>query len=252
MKHFYTDWEDFKSDQMCNSWIAAAIGGSALVGGLTSLYGANKAASAQTSAANTAAGTQMQMYGQTRSDLSPYRDIGGVASGQLTNRLSELTSPVSVNPDDFKNSQAYNFLWNQAERANNNSAAARGLGVSGAALKGASAFGSGLASQFWQQNFNNQVTNQTNAYNRLKGLVDTGANAAAGTGQLGQQAAAGAASAQIGAGNAQAAGYNALGPAVTNAGTGAALAGYGLYKGLYGSGNNEPATGSPGGLPTQA
>lgn len=235
------------------SWIAAAVGGSALVGGLTSLYGANKASSAQSNAANTAAATQMAMYQQTRSDLSPYRDIGALGAGQLTNRLGELTSPISVNPDDFKNSEAYNFLWKQAERANNNSAAARGLGVSGAALKGASAFGSGLASQFWQQNFNNQQTNQANAFNRLKSLVDTGTNAAAGTGALGEKAAYNTGQAQIGAGNAAAAGYNALGPAVTNAGMGAALGGYGLYKGLYGSGNTDaPAQGSPYGLPTQA
>ncbi len=218
---------------LCNAWVATAIVGSSLVGGAISAFSANKASDAQTKAAQQAAQMQYAMYNQTRSDLSGYRAIGGQASDMLSSKLPDLTTPVSVNPQDFLNSDMYKFLQTQGERAVTNSSAARGLGTSGAALKGAAAFESGLNAQQWQQNFNNQVTNQTNTYNRLKGLIDTGENAAAQTGAAGSAAAKGASDATIGAGNAQAAGYNAIGTAannVANSVPSAVIAG-GLYKG---------------------
>lgn len=215
------------------AWVATAVIGSAVIGGVATSMAANKAADAQTKAAAQAANTQLSMYNTTRGDLQPYRDIGNTAATQLTNKLSDLTKPISVNPDDFLNSTAYKFLQSTGEKAVTNSAAARGLGTSGAALKGAATFESGLNSQFYQQNFNNQVTNQTNAYNRLKGLVDTGENAAAQTGSAGTAAATGAANAQIGAGNAQAAAANATGGSIANAAN--SIGGYAAYKGLYGN-----------------
>lgn len=218
------------------AWVATAVIGSAVIGGVATSMAANKAADAQTAAANTAAQTQLNMYNQTRSDLAPYRTYGQMAGGELINNIKSLTTPVSVNPDDFINSQAYNFLQTQGMKGVTNSSAARGLATSGAALKGAASFLSGLNSQFYQQNFNNQVTNQTNAYNRLKGLVDTGENAAAQTGAAGTSAATGAANAQIGAGNAQAAAANATGGAISNVANN--IGGYAAYKGLYGGNNN--------------
>lgn len=222
------------------AWVATAVIGAGVLGAGATIYGANKAADAQTAAADKAANTSLSMYNTTRGDLAPYRDIGGVASGQLTNRLSELTTPISVNPQDFLNSDQYKFQQTQGERAVTNSSAARGLGSSGAALKGAAAFESGLNSTQWQQNFNNQVTNQTNAYNRLKGLVDTGENASAQTGTAGTAAANTAAGAQIGAGNAQAAAANSTGSAIANAAGN--IGGYAAYKGLYGNSGTMPAS----------
>ncbi len=222
------------------AWVATAVIGSAVIGAGATMYGANKAADAQTAGADKASQIAQQQYQQTRSDLSPFRDIGGVAAGELTGRLSDLTSPISVNPQDFLNSDMYKFLDTQGQRAVTNSSAARGLGTSGAALKGAAAFSSGLNAQQWQQNFNNQVTNQTNTYNRLKGLVDTGQNAAAQTGAAGTNAANTSANAAIGAGNAQGGAAVATGNAISNmAGN---IGGYAAYKGLYG--NNPTNVGS--------
>ncbi len=228
------------------AWVATAVIGSGIIGAGASIYGANKAADAQTSAADKASQFAQQQYQQTRADLSPYRDIGGVATNELTGRLSELTTPVSVNPDDFLNSEMYKFLNTQGQKAVTNSSAARGLGSSGAALKGAAAFSSGLNAGQWQQNFNNQVTNQTNTYNRLKALVDTGQNAAAQTGSAGTNAANTSANAAIGAGNANAAAANATGGAISNLANN--IGGYAMYKGMYGSGSsqyNNPFGGVP-------
>lgn len=214
-------------------WVATAVIGAGVLGAGASIYGANKAADAQTQAADKAIALQQNQYNQTRTDLAPYRDAGTDAATQLRSRLSELTTPISVNPDDFKNSDMYKFAQTQGKRAVTNSSAARGLGSSGAALKGAAAFESGLNLQNWQQNFNNQVTNQTNAYTRLKGLLDTGENAGAQTGALGEKAAYNSGVATVGAGNAVAAADNTSANAVSKlAGT---VGGYAQYQGMYGS-----------------
>lgn len=217
-------------------WVATAVIGAGALGAGASIYGANKAADAQTNAANAGIANSKAMYDTTRGDLATYRDAGANATDQLNKRLTELTTPISVNPDDFKNSDMYKFAQTQGERAVTNSSAARGLGTSGAALKGAAAFESGLNLQNWQQNFNNQNTNQTNAYSRLKGLIDTGENASAQTGVVGQSAVNQQNSAIAGAGNAQAAAANTTGSSISNLANN--IGGYAMSKGLYGGSSN--------------
>lgn len=218
------------------AWVATAIVGSAVVGGLATAYGANKAAEAQTNAANTAANTSLGMYNTTRQDLAPFRQIGTTASDMLTTKLSDLTSPIVMDQATLEKTPGYQFNLTQGLKSVQNSAAARGLGSSGAALKGAATFATGLADSTYQNQFNNAVTNQTNAYNRLKGLIDTGENAAAQTGTAGTAAANTAANAQIGAGNAQAAAANATGASIANVANN--VGGYYAYKGLYGGSGN--------------
>lgn len=229
------------------AWVATAVIGAGVLGAEATIYGANTAANAQTNASNAAIANSKSMYDTTRGDLSGYRAIGDQASTSLSGKLSDLTTPISVNPQDFLNSDMYKFLQTQGERAVTNSSAARGLGTSGAALKGAAAFESGLNTQQYQQNFNNQNTNQTNAYTRLKGLVDTGENAAAQTGVLGNASVSQQNSAITGAGNAQAAAANATGGAISNLASN--TGGFALAKGLYGSsGSAGPITyGGPNG-----
>lgn len=221
------------------AWVATAIIGASVVGAASTAYAANKASDAQVQAANTAAQTQLGMYNTTRADLSPYRDIGKTASDTLTSKLSDLTAPITMDQATLEKTPGYQFNLTQGLKGVQNSAAARGLGTSGAALKGAATFATGLADSTYQNQFANAVTNQTNAFNRLKSLVDTGENASAQTGSAGAVAANGAASAQIGAGNAQAAGANATGAAVSSAvnNIGSGIA----YKGLYGGGSSGAA-----------
>lgn len=219
------------------AWVATAIVGAGVIGAASTAYAANKAADAQTQAADKAVQTQLNMYNQTRSDLQPYRQIGEDAYATLQPKLKELTDGVSIDPNVLKDSDFYRFNETQGQKAVTNAAAARGLGSSGAALKGAANFASGLATGTYKDAFNMAVTNQTNTFNRLKSLIDTGQNAAAQTGSAGSTAATGAAGAQIGAGNAQAAAYNTTGGAVNSAVNN--IGGYAAYKGLYGgSGNN--------------
>ncbi len=223
------------------AWVATAIIGSAVIGAGATLYGASKAADAQSSAADKTAATSMGMYNKTREDLNPYRQLGIDTSKELQQQMPFLTSPIEMDQATLEKTPGYQFTKQQGLKAVQNSAAARGLGVSGAALKGASAFTTGLADQTYQTQFNLENINRSNAYNRLKGLVDLGENAAAQTGNAGTAAANTTSQAYIGAGDAQAAAYNKGGSAVAKAA--GDIGGYYAYKGLYGKNNQYTNTG---------
>jgi len=211
---------------------AGAIAGSGVLSAGANLFGSSNAAKAQTKAAQIASQTQLQMYGQTRSDLSPYRDLGSYAGGQLQNRLTDLTSPITMDQATLERTPGYQFNLSQGLKAAQNSAAARGLGLSGAAIKGATSYATGLADSTYQNQFNNAVTNQTNAFNKLYQATALGQSAAAGTGAAALATGKGVADAQIGAGNAQGAASIAAGNAF-GSGTNA-LAQY-LARNLNGS-----------------
>ncbi len=226
------------------AWVATAVIGAGALGALATGYSANRAASAQTNAANVAQQTALGMYGQTRSDLAPYRALGGQAGTELGNRLGELTSPIIMDQAALEQTPGYQFTRTQGLKATQNSAAARGLGASGAALKGAANFATGLADQTYKTQFDIANTNQTNAYNRLAGLINTGVTAGTQGGALGANAANTAAGAQIGAGNAQAAAANATGGAINNLTNN--VSGYAMYRGLYGgAGGSSNGGGNP-------
>lgn len=242
MKQFYTDWDEFKDAQLCNAWVAAAIVGAGALGAGATIFGANSAADAQKNASQTAADTQLTMYNTTRGDLAPYRDAGSYAAGKIQDPVYSTIDKFEPPTDQasLEATPGYQFTKTQGLKAVANSAAARGLGVSGAALKGAANFATGLADNTYQQNFdraattfNTNLASKSAAYSRLSDLLTTGENAAAGTGKAGSIAASGAAGAQIGAGNAQAAAYNATGGAVNSFANN--VGGYAAYKGLYGS-----------------
>lgn len=236
---YFKSFEDHIVDQIyCN--IAVGVIGAAAVGAAGTAYAASKAADAQTKAAETAANTQMGMYNQTRSDLAPYRAIGQTAGDTLMSKLSDLTAPITMDQNTLEQTPGYQFNRTQGLKAVQNSAAARGLGTSGAALKGAATYATGLADSTYQNQFQNAVTNQTNAFNRLKSLVDTGQNASAQTGSAGTSAATGAANAATQAGTAQAAAYNNMGQSISNAANN--VGSYYAYKGLYGGSNSGNAS----------
>lgn len=227
---------------LCNAWVATAVIGSGIIGAGAQIIGAQTAASAQRDSATAAINMQQGQYQQTRTDLAPYRDAGVDATGRLRSRLTELTSPISIDPNTLENSDYYKFASTQGQRAVTNSAAARGLASSGAALKGAATFAKGLATDTYKTAFDMENTNQSNAYNRLKGLIDTGGNASAMTGQLGEKAAYNSGVATIGAGNATAAADNRTGSVIGNLSSN--VGGYAMYQGMYGSPTNGVAPGT--------
>ena len=208
---------------------AAIIGGSALLGAGASVYGANKAASAQKKAANQASQIQKDQYEQTRADLAPYRDVG-------SNALSQYQSLLGLNGQakaqealqGYTQSPYLSQLIKDTQAGVDASSAARGGLFSGAT---AQAIGN-KTGQLYLGDYNNYLS-------RIGGLVDTGQNAASQTGQFGANAAAGRSNAAMQAGNAQAGGWINMANGVNNAlSQGASL--YGAYKGgMF----NTPSTG---------
>ena len=213
---------------------ASAVAG--LAGSVMSSNAASDAASTQANAANRAADMTQANYQQTRADLSPYRDAGTNALATLQAQLPQLTSQYapafSWNPTQaqIEATPGYQFTRDQGLKAVQNSASAKGLGVSGAAMKAAADYSTGLANNTWKDLFNTALTtyntgfnvdqaNKTNAFNKLLGLVGAGQSSAAQTGAFGQSATQNAgnfltsganssAAGQVGSANALSSGLN--------------------------------------------
>jgi hypothetical protein len=166
--------------------------GSVVSGGLGFL-GSQNQANASREASNQQAQVQAQALQaqmiqnqRNQENIAPYLATGSGAAGQLTNRLTELTSPILMDQASLEKTPGYQFTLNQGLKATQSGAAARGLGVSGAALKGASNYATGLADNTYKTQFDIANTNQSNAFNRLYQTSALGQNAAVGAGTLGQ------------------------------------------------------------------
>ena len=181
-------------------------GGTSLLGGIMSSGAASNAASTQAGAANRAVDLSMQQYQTTRNDLAPFRSYGTTAGDQLVSQLRDLTAPFNPTQSQIEATPGYQFTRDQGLKGVQNSAAAKGLGISGAALKGAADYATGLANSTYKDLFNIDQTNKQNTYNRLLGITNLGENAAAQSGSLGNQAVGNATNAITSGANASAAG----------------------------------------------
>jgi hypothetical protein len=202
------------------TWVAAAIGGSAVLGYL----GSQNQASAAQSAAQTqlqgtqyAADIQKQMFDILNKQQEPYRQLGQVGLTQIQNMLPYFTKQPTA--EDVQGMPGYKFGLEQ------------GLGsVSQAANVASPGSNVDLARQKFstdyltQQMFPLYQATQSNIFNRLASIAGLGQTATQQSGQLGSaagsnlaQLAVGGANAlaggQVGAANAQAAGLSGLGNA---------------------------------------
>lgn len=226
--------------------VSAAVVGGAVIGGVAS----NAAAGKQANAAENAADQQAQAAADMRQDLSPYASLGTETMNHLISALgytrnaqgdmvydtaSPLHQKFNFNASDLANTPGYQFALDQGMRQVNNSAAARGLGLSGAQLKGATNFATGLADQTYGNQFNRALSQFNTNYqvaqndvNNLMGVVGMGQNAAAQTGNAGITAANNAGNYQTQAGNAQASGIMGMANAANNG-----INNYMMYNALY-------------------
>jgi hypothetical protein len=179
---------------------AAAVAGIGAAGGLASgIMGssaAKSAASQQSQAAEQAAQIQAQQFQQTQQSLAPYNQAGqttGVpgmaleaggstpwdtygpqlAAATQSNwalpyyqQAGNMLPPSVVNEAWLQQTPGYQFQLQQGLQQVQSSAAARGLGVSGASLKGAAQYTTGLA----DANYQNQYNNAQQAYSDMLGL----------------------------------------------------------------------------------
>lgn len=244
--------------------IAAAGVGAAgsIASGVMSSSAAGQAASEQAASAQSAQALQAQMFGQEQANLQPYINTGqqnlnalsnygaSVAPGLMTAYNNAQSSiPGQITQANLENTPGYQFQLQQAQKATNASAAAKGLGVSGASLEAAAQYGQQLANSNYQtqfanqQNiysdqstqFNNALANANAGYNYLSGPATLGENAAGALAGQETQSASGQASSLQNAGNALASGtlgsQAGLNSAISGVGTSGTNA-LGLYNSL--------------------
>lgn len=221
------------------SWMAAAAIGSAVVGGVVSSRNAKKASKAQSQSAQDANNVtlttqreaqafQQKQADQARADQEPWRTAGGNALTQLTQRMAPGGDLMrNFGMSDFEQDPGYQFRLAEGQKGLNNSMAARGMALSGAALKATTNYNQGAASQEFGNAFARYKGNQEGQYNKLASLAGVGQIAANQNGsnamQLGGNVGQGMMNAGqtmgnnlMGAGNARASGYIAQGNALVD------------------------------------
>ena len=196
---------------------AAVVGGTALLGTGASLYGASEAAGAQRGAARESNKLQQGFFDQTRSDLAPFRGFGERSGNMLMDMLPDLTKSFNPTMSDLENTPGYKFTLDQGLKAVSNANSAKGWGGSGAGMKGIADYAAGLASQTFQQQFENYWKQNTSKANMLLNPMQVGAGAAGQQGAFNTQVGSNMGGNLVGAGNATAASYMGMGNAVSQA-----------------------------------
>jgi len=177
--------------------LPAALIGSAIFSSESSSNAADTAAQASTQASDASIAEQRRQYDLNRIDQAPYLAAGTGAVNQLAAGLAPGGRFASATPFDFRYDQnadpGYGFRFDQGMRGVNASMAAKGMGISGAGIKGATEFGQGMGSQEYNNAFNRYVTGfnantgeRNQLYNRYAGVAGTGQQA---TNQIGAQGA---------------------------------------------------------------
>lgn len=177
--------------------LALMAGGSAL-SGIGGYLGSQKQAGAALQAGNTnaimqALGMQQaqQRFNEAKGFLSPYATAGSQSMGMLMKYLqgtgaqeagiggggANLLSTFAPTMAQLEATPGYQWAREQALGAMTNASAAKGLGVSGNLLQGLGTTATGLASQTFQQQFENYMRQNQQAFNMLFQPSQVGAQA---------------------------------------------------------------------------
>lgn len=230
--------------------VAAAVLGAGALSTGASIWGANKAADAQTGAASASIANQRDIFGQNKNLLTPFINAGagaipglqdwlsssgGASGSNPLSALIRLVTPGASMSDTLSQTPGFDFSKTQGTRAALNALAARGLGGSpGAIAKGVGGYVSGLAGNTWDSVVKNLLSTFQTGGGMLQNLVNSGVTAGGALAGVGTNTANAVSGALTGAGNAQAAGANATGSAIS--GMGGSLTTAALLKQLTGGG----------------
>ena len=199
----------------------------ALASAALSTGGSLIASGQQAGAARAGVNAQQQIYQQNQQLLNPYVQGGLGAYGTLNQLLGVGGNSASMQ-SALENLPGYQFTLGQGLKSTQNSYAARGLADSGAALKGAANYATGLANSGW------------NTYaNALQNSANTGYGAGAAIAGVGANTGQGIANTNLAYGNAQASGTLGATNSISNA--------LPLYAYLSGANNSGASIGNGGG-----
>lgn len=249
------------------------MGGTAL-SGLGSLIGSRTQAGAASSAGQMgwlgsimAAQAAEQGFQRAQGALSPYSTAGQKSMDLLQSYLTgnaaqkagiggggpNLLSTFAPTQAQLESTPGYQWARQQALGGMANTGAARGMGLSGNVIQDIGKTATGLASQTFQQQLQNYMLQNQQAYNMLFGPSQLGAQAAGGIAQAATGSAANIGNALTGAGTAMGQGIMGAGNAMAG-GTQAAFGGLGSAMSMpyfaqnFGRAGTAAGSGAPAGL----
>jgi hypothetical protein len=154
------------------SWVAAAVVGSAVVGGVVASKSASKAANAQAEGTDKALSENARQFDITQANQAPYLAAGKTALGQLAaeNDTALDQSKIQMDP-------GYQFGLTQGQQAIDRQTAAGGGRISGAALKAAAQYGTDYGTSGYSAAYSRQNQARTDRLNRLAALAGVGQTA---------------------------------------------------------------------------
>lgn len=174
-----------------SGWVAGAVVGSAVIGGVmgnkaadTQADAANRASDLQAQSASEATALQKEMWQRQLADQAPWQAAG---TNALT-KMQGFAAPSNFNfgTADFNANKdpGYAFRLSEGLKGLDRQAAARGGLISGAALKAAVGYGQEAGSQEFGNSYNRALTTynanqdaQNTQYNRLAALAGVGQTA---------------------------------------------------------------------------
>ena len=152
--------------------VETAIIGGSLLGAGASYFGAKEQSKAAKKAAKRQTDVQWDMYAQNREDMAPWREAGVRSLADLE-RVQGTYEGAVMDPNQYEQSPAYDWLREQGNKNINRQHAASGQFGSGRNQKDLMQYGQGLA-----------LTDYQGYLGRLESLM----NRYAGTSQVGQTA----------------------------------------------------------------
>lgn len=183
---------------------AAAIGGvGSILSGFMGSNAAQQASQTQAAAMDKQTALQAATLAQARTDSMPWMEAGKKALAQYQGEMGLSTTGADGKPfeSQFTATPDYQFQVQEGEKGVMNNLAATGMKNSGAALKALTKFREGLASTT-RGNYLTRLSNlATGGQQQVNTTNDLTANATAGIGQSGVDAASARASGYVGASN---------------------------------------------------
>lgn len=214
--------------------VTGIMGAASAASAGANIMGARSAADRQTAAGERSIAAMMEMFEELKSmrndvvsragtNLNPFINTGRQATTTLSEALPDLAAPIELTQEWLESTPGYKFIKDQGLRAVTNQNVLRGL--SGAQLKGAADWVTGLADQTYKTQFDIANINKTNAFNRLFQTAESGKGAAADLSRIdssitapliaaGTQTGANVGGTMVGIGNAQAGADIATGQAI--------------------------------------
>lgn len=230
---------------------STAIGGGLVAGGLglagsaISAGATGNAAQLQYAAAQQANATQQSEFSTEQANEAPWLQAGQSALTQMQN--PSFQQPFTM--ANFQQDPGYQFDLQQGQQAIQRAAAANGGLQGGGSAKALAQYTQGMASNDYEQAYNNYNNNQSLAFNRLAATAGMGQTATAGMNQAGQNASTNISQNTMGAANAMGAASIAQGNNWSNT---LGSIGNGMSNNLMGAAymNNLPGLGGGYGSPS--